>query len=189
MSGNRTDRLTWLSLLLVASSLAGCSSPSLNDQPPTLREIRKQLAEGLKRQSLFLDDLHEDGDGRYTGKSERNVRGVIYVYRIEATVKGRWLRYTATPRTPLPDEENILGGTLPLPMLPFRERHAELMQWLRAVACVVQGLAVVWAMLGRFGYRRSYSPRLERILVISAAINLGFAIMWGYEFFTNLGST
>jgi hypothetical protein len=184
MSGNRTDRLIWLGLLIVASSLAGCSSPSPNDLPPTPREVRKQLAKSLTERKILLDDFHEEGDGRYSGKAEGD-GGMTYA--VKAEVQGRWLHYTASGRTVFGDGP-FLSGVLPLPGLPFRERHAELMQWLRAIACVVQGLAVVWAVLGRFGYRRPYSPRLERILVISAAINLGFAIMWGYEFFTNLGS-
>jgi hypothetical protein len=53
---------------------------------------------------------------------------------------------------------------------------------------VVQGLAVVWAVLGRFGYRRLYSPRVERVVILSAAINLGFVLLWGYEFYQNLGA-
>jgi hypothetical protein len=186
MPGKRTDHLLWLGLLLIASSLLGCSSPPPDDQPPTPGEVRKQLAKSLKGQErgnpLVLDDLHEEGEGRYTGTATGNSGGVIYTYAIDAQVDKRWLHYTAKGSTLLGDGP-IFSGVVPLPLPPFRERHAELMQWLRAIACVVQGLAVVWAVLGRFGLRRLYSPRMERVLVISAAFNLAFALMWGYEFF------
>jgi hypothetical protein len=180
----------WLGVLLVVTaSLGGCLSPPSSDEPPTPGEVRKQLARSLRErpESVLLDDLHEEGDGRYTGTAKGNSDGVVYTYRIEAKVDGRWLHYSAKGSTLL-GEGNILSGVIQLPVPPFRERHAELMQWLRATAFVVQGLAVVWAALGRFGYRRLYSPRVERVLILSAAVNLGFAMLWGYEFYTNFGA-
>jgi hypothetical protein len=82
----------------------------------------------------------------------------------------------------------ILRGGMNLPEPPFDERHPEFMQWLRAVLCVLQTAGVVWPVLGRFGLRRRYSQRTETILTIFAAVNLGCALMWGYQFFTNLGA-
>jgi hypothetical protein len=188
MPRNRTDCLVWLGLLFVAAPLAGCSPPPA-DEPPTPHEVHKRLAQDLakREEHLLLEDLHDDGDGRYSGTAKGNSGGVVYTYRIEAKVEARWLHYTARGST-LMGEGPVLSGVIPLPVPSFRERHAELMQWLRAVAFVVQGLAVVWAVLGRFGYRRLYSPRVERVVILSAAINLGFVLLWGYEFYMNLGA-
>jgi hypothetical protein len=179
-----------LRLGLLLAALAGCSSPPAGDEPPTPREVRKELTRQLngRTEHLELKDLQVDGEGRYTGTAEGNINGAIYTYRIEAEVKDRWLRYSAKGSNMLLGEGPVLSGVVPLPVLSFRERHYELMQWLRAVAFVVQGLAVVWAVLGRFGYRRLYSPRVERVVILSAAINLGFVLLWGYEFYQNLGA-
>ena len=184
MLWNRSDRLSWR-LLLVALPLAGCSSTPPEEAEPTPREVRKELARNLKarEEHILLNELHEEGNGKYSGRAE----GAGLVYTVEAKTEGRWLDYKAVGRAPLGGDVLIVHGNIPLPVPPFRESHAELMQWLRAVACVIQGLAVVWAVLGRFGYRRPYSPRVEKVLVVSAAINLGFALLWGYEFYTNLG--
>ncbi|HEX5270233.1 MAG TPA: hypothetical protein VFW33_07100 [Gemmataceae bacterium] len=184
MTARRTVRLLQSGLLLAALSLAGCSPPPADEAPP-LRQLRRELAQQLKRQepSFILEDLREEGGGRYAGAGEANVGGMVYNFRIEGDVQGRWMHYTATGTSAV-GEGQVFSGLMPLPVPTFRESHSELMQWLRAAAFVVQGLAVVWAVLGRFGLRRSYSPRVERVLVVVAAINLGFALLWGYEFVT-----
>ncbi len=187
MSANRTHRLIWSAALLVASSVAGCAPPP-GDEPTTPRQVRRELTQEFKRRDppLLLEDLRDEGEGHYTGKAEANLGGEIYTYTIAVTVEGRWMRYSAKGSSSLAGEGPVLSGILPVPPPTFRERHFELMQWLRAVAFVVQGLTVVWTVLGRFGLRRLYSTRAERVLVIVAAVNLGFALLWGYEFITNL---
>jgi hypothetical protein len=186
MLRNRTNRHLRLGLLLVVLSLSGCSFPPPEGDEPTPREVQKQLAQHLKeRDHLLLNDLRSEGEGRYSGIAE-GAHGVTY--SVKANTQSRWLWYTADGRTLFSDGP-FLRGLIPVPVSPFRDRHPDLMQWLRAIACVVQGLVVVWAVLGRFGYRSLYSPRMERLLVLSAAINLGFAMMFGYEFFTNLGAS
>jgi hypothetical protein len=185
MPAHRTVRLLPLLVLLAASTLAGCS-PAPADELPTFRQVRQAVAAELKKrpEHLILEDFHEDEKGRYSGTAEANSDGTVYQYKIEASVEGPWLRYKARGSNLL-GEGPVLSGAIPAPLPTFRERHYELMQWLRAIAFVVQGLTVVWAVLGRFGLRRLYSPRVERVLVLVAAINLGFAMLWGYEFVTN----
>jgi hypothetical protein len=187
MPGNRMVGLLRFVALLVAVSLPGCTPPPPDDEAPTPREVRKKVEQTLKErpERVILDRLDDKGEGRYAGTAQANLGGEVYTYTVEVKVEGRWLHYTANGTNRL-GEGNVLSGIVRLSVPPFRERHYELMQWLRAIAFVVQGLAVVWAVLGRFGFRRLYSPRVERVLVISAAINLGFAMMWGYEFYTNL---
>jgi hypothetical protein len=172
-------------LLGVGLLLAGgCSSGEVE---PTPREVEKELARNLKErpEHVLLDELHETDPGKYEGRAES---GADVLYKVEAKlIPGRRLEYSAHGSS-LAGEPVILRGTLPLPVPTIWERHRRLTQWLRAGGCVVQGLFVVWVVLGRYGYRRQYSPRVETVLALVAAVNLGFALLWGYQFYTNLGA-
>jgi hypothetical protein len=183
-----TRRLFSWTLLVAGFVVVGCQSAPADSAEPSLREVRKNLAKALDlaKTHLTLGDLREEKPGQYVGEA-RDTGGVPY--RVTATREDRRLSWKAEPDNLLPAPAvNIFGGSLPLEELPFEERHPEAMQWLRAAACAVQTAGVVWPLLGAFGWRRRYSPRTEKLLTIFAAVNLGCALLWGYQFVTNLGA-
>lgn len=180
--------LVRLGLLLAAWSLAGCSSSPQGAGEPSPREVRRQLAQRLAAnpEHLILSEFHQEGENSYAGKAE-GPDGTTY--QLKVTTQGRSMKWRAEGEQRFgKSEPPILGGWMTWAEPPFDERYPEAMQWLRAVACVLQSLVVVWAVLGPLGYRRRYSPRAEKILTVLAAVSLGFAMMWGYQFVTNRGA-
>jgi hypothetical protein len=155
--------------------LAGCSSPQTDE--PTPREVRKHLMQQLESNSLHLAAFHQEEEGHYLGEASDSKGNK---YRLDVTLEGRAMTWHASQ----PDV--ILSGRMTLPEPTFTERHRDLVQGLRAVVCVINSLAVVWALLGPLGFRRRYSPATERIVTIVGAINLGLAMFVGYQFYLNL---
>jgi hypothetical protein len=151
--------------------------------------VRRELARALANTSdhLTLTEFHAEGEGRYVGEA-KSVSGSNY--RVEVTTKGRSLTYQAEGDNLLPTRDTgILRGSVIWHEPPFDERHPEAMQWLRAALCALHTAGVIWPLLGAFGWRRRYSPRTEKFLTLFAAVNLGVALLWGYQFVTNLGAT
>jgi hypothetical protein len=170
-----------LSLLLVASSLAGCSSPA-PDGEPRPREVRRSLARLLADSPEHLQltsDLRQEGDGGYAAEA-KGEGGVAY--RVTAMAHERRLTYRAE------GGGRVLSGVAVLPEPSFSDRHPEGMQALRAVALALHAAGVVWPALGAFGLRRRYSSRTETVLALVAALNFGFVLMWGYQLVINFGA-
>ncbi len=190
MPRQRTDRPVWgywrLACLLSACLLLGCSSPP-GTAEPSPHDVERQLREVLdKEYHLSLTEFRAEGEGHYVGEA-KSVSGANY--RVTATTEGRRLTYQAEEDNLFPTGgPGVLRGSRPLREPSFDERHPEAMQWLRAVACGVHTVGVIWPLLGAFGWRRRYSPRVERALTVFAVVNLGFAFLWGYQFVTNLAA-
>jgi len=176
-------------VLLLMLSPSGCS-PSADDSEPSPREVRKNLAKALAAHGeqpadhLTLTDFQPDGEHQYQATA-KDSHGTTY--RVKVTTKGRSLRYQAEPDHSDGAPSVILSGSTNCPVPPFDERHPDLMQWLRASLCALHTLGVLWPMMGRFGWRRRYSPTTERFLSVFALVNAGFALLWGYQYVNNLG--
>jgi len=164
-------------LPLLAAFLAGCS-PAASDEPPP-RQVRRELARLLEEtQHLRLTDFRQEGEGHYAAEA-KDPQGASY--HVDVTVQGRTLSYKAEGK------DRYLSGWGNLPEPPFDEQHPQAMQWLRGLALVLQTAGAVWPALGRFGWRRRYSPRTETILLVCGAINAGFAAWWAYQIVINWG--
>jgi hypothetical protein len=157
--------------------LVGCS-PAASDEPPP-RQVRRELARMLEgTEHLRLTDFHKEGEGQYAAEA-KSPDGTSY--HVQVTVQGRLLIYKAEGK------DRYLGGRKELPEPPFDEEHPQAMQWLRGLGFVLQTAGAVWPALGRFGWRRRYSPRTETILLVCGAINAGFAAWWASQIVINWG--
>ena len=170
-------------LLLSTLSLLGCST---DNGEPSPREVRTNLEKAFAanpkpEDRLTLTDFQPDGEHRYKGTA-KDVSSATY--HLTITTKGRSLTFEAQPDRPGGNIRH--GSAAPWPEPPFDERHPQFMQWLRGGLCGLHTVGVIWPMLGRFGWRRRYSPGTERVLSVFALVNVGFALFWGYMFMTNM---
>jgi hypothetical protein len=166
-------------LPLLVACLAGCS-PAASDEPPP-RQVRREVARLLEEtQHLRLTDFRQEGEGHYAAEAQGSDGAS---YHVDVTVQGRTLIFKAEGR------DRYLGGRKELPEPPFDEKHPQAMQWLRGLACALQTAGAVWPVLGRFGLRRRYSPRVETALALFAAVNAAFAAWWVYQIVINWGVT
>jgi hypothetical protein len=143
--------------------------------------VRRKLEEFLRRDPqdpLFVDELHQEGEGRYVGKA---LGKGGQPYRLEVKTNGRRLTYEAQ------SEDRHLRGMTSWSEPPWYERHVTAWRWISGVALCVHAVGVLWPMLGVFGLRRRYSLRTETILSVVAAANFAFACFWGYQLVTYWG--
>jgi hypothetical protein len=169
-----------LGILLLAASVPGCSSAPAGADTAPPRQVRRELAQRLEQsEHLRLTEFREEGEGRYAAGA-KSPDGATY--HVTAKVHGREMTYEAE------GGGRLLRGWIQLPEPPFEEGHPLAVQWLRGLAFVIQAAGAVWPALGRFGWRRRFSPRTETILLVFGPINAGFAAWWAYQIALNWGA-